>query len=237
MRTSWSNRRTPISQAPARKEEEDRRHSGAPERFRQYARPREYPARRGSQARAKCRVVRGAFQGAGRFRPWPRESWTPRFCRSLKLRFRKAALRSATWVDCRADKVARALAALERRPPEASARQVGAIVSACALGYLDLRFEGLWRSAPPRAAAWLEAFAAGAPAFAATRFRARRVARETTKARRASPPGAKIESDRLRTCSSGRRGSATSSYRPSAPDSFCFGAAHRDIRPWRRCCW
>jgi hypothetical protein len=42
---------------------------------------------------------------------------------------------------------------------------------ACALGYLDLRFEGLWRSDHPRLVAWLEAFSAGVPAFEATRFR------------------------------------------------------------------
>ncbi|MGD0643242.1 MAG: glutathione S-transferase N-terminal domain-containing protein [Roseiarcus sp.] len=87
-------------------------------------------------------------------------------------RFREPALRSTKWLDHQADKVTRALAALEKRPPESSARHVGAIALACALGYLDLRFEGLWRSAHPRLAAWLEAFAAGVPAFEATRFRA-----------------------------------------------------------------
>ncbi|MGO4869203.1 MAG: glutathione S-transferase family protein [Roseiarcus sp.] len=89
-----------------------------------------------------------------------------------ELRFREPALRSAKWLDYQADKVTRALAALEERPPEASERHVGAIALACALGYLDLRFEGLWRSGHPRLAAWLEAFAAGVPAFEATRFHA-----------------------------------------------------------------
>ena len=86
-------------------------------------------------------------------------------------RFRDAAMRSAKWLDHQAGKVARALAALEARPPEASARHAGAIALACALGYLDLRFEGLWRSDHPRLVAWLEAFSAGVPAFEATRFR------------------------------------------------------------------
>ena len=88
-----------------------------------------------------------------------------------ELRHRDPALRSAAWLDYQADKVTRALAALEGRPPEASARHIGAIALACALGYLDLRFEGLWRSAHPRLVAWLDAFAAGVPAFDATRPR------------------------------------------------------------------
>src|SRR5208282_1279250 len=87
-----------------------------------------------------------------------------------ELRRREPALRSAAWLDYQADKVTRALAALEKRPPEASARHVGAIALACALGYLDLRFDGRWRSAHPRLVAWLEAFAAAVPAFEATRF-------------------------------------------------------------------
>jgi glutathione S-transferase len=88
-----------------------------------------------------------------------------------ELRYRDPSLRSAKWLDYQADKATRALAALEKRPPEALARHIGAIALACALGYLDLRFEGLWRSAHPRLVAWLEAFSAGVPAFEATRFR------------------------------------------------------------------
>jgi glutathione S-transferase len=88
-----------------------------------------------------------------------------------ELRYRDPSLRSAKWLDYQADKATRAVAALEKRPPEASARHIGAIALACALGYLDLRFEGLWRSAHPRLVAWLEAFSAGVPAFEATRFR------------------------------------------------------------------
>lgn len=86
-------------------------------------------------------------------------------------RFREPEERSAKWLSYQADKVARALAALEERPPEASARHVGAVALACALGYLDLRFEGLWRSGCPRLVAWLDAFSAAVPAFEATRFR------------------------------------------------------------------
>ena len=53
-------------------------------------------------------------------------------------------------------------AAAGRRDP------VGAIALACALGYLDLRFAGEWRAGHPRLVAWLDAFAAAVPAFAAT---------------------------------------------------------------------
>ncbi len=89
----------------------------------------------------------------------------------FELRIREAAIRSAKWLDYQAGKVTRGLAALEARPPESDARDVGAIALACALGYLDLRFEGRWRADRPRLAAWLEAFSAGVPAFEATRFR------------------------------------------------------------------
>jgi len=85
-------------------------------------------------------------------------------------RFRQPTERSASWVGRQADKVSRALAALEADPPEASARHVGAIALACALGYLALRFEGRWRAGHPRLVAWLDAFAEGVPAFATTRY-------------------------------------------------------------------
>ena len=47
----------------------------------------------------------------------------------------------------------------------------GTIALACALGYLDLRFEGAWRADHPRLVAWLEVFAEATPSFEATRFR------------------------------------------------------------------
>ena len=58
---------------------------------------------------------------------------------------------------------------LEQAPLDDLAN-VGAIALACALGYLDLRFEGAWRADHPRLVAWLEKFAAATPAFEATRF-------------------------------------------------------------------
>jgi glutathione S-transferase len=85
-------------------------------------------------------------------------------------RMRESAERSAKWVAYQAEKTTRALTALEARPPAARQVDVGAIAIACALGYLDLRFAGEWRSAHPKLVAWLDGFAAAVPAFAATAF-------------------------------------------------------------------
>ena len=55
--------------------------------------------------------------------------------------------------------VARALDALERDPPGA-AWDIGTITVACALGYIDFRFESdAWRQGRPRLAAWYAAVA------------------------------------------------------------------------------
>ena len=86
-------------------------------------------------------------------------------------RMREPAERSTKWVDYQAGKVTRALAALEAQPPrDGAAPDVGAIALACALGYLDLRFAGKWRADHPRLVAWLDAFAAATPAYAATAY-------------------------------------------------------------------
>lgn len=83
-------------------------------------------------------------------------------------RFRAEDRRDAKWTSHQAGKVERALAAFEHAPPEGP-RTVADIGLACALGYLDLRFGGLWRDAHPRLVAWLDAFAAEVPAFEKTR--------------------------------------------------------------------
>jgi glutathione S-transferase len=88
-------------------------------------------------------------------------------------RWRAAEHHEAKWMDHQSGKVARALAALEADPPRVNATpHVGQIATACALGYLDLRFQGRWRAGHPRLVAWLDAFAAAVPAFAATRVAA-----------------------------------------------------------------
>ena len=92
-------------------------------------------------------------------------------------RWRPAERHEPKWVDHQAGKVARTLTALEAAPPALTAAppaltatpDVGQIALACALGYRDFRFEGTWRRDHPRLVAWLDAFAARVPAFAATK--------------------------------------------------------------------
>ncbi len=88
-----------------------------------------------------------------------------------EVRFRPEEGRNAAWVENQAGKVARALAALETAPPAYERPRIGEIALACALGYLDLRFEGRWRGNYPALVAWLDAFAAKVPSFEATRVK------------------------------------------------------------------
>lgn len=88
-----------------------------------------------------------------------------------EVRFRPEESRNAAWVENQAGKVARALAALEAAPPAYDRPRIGEIALACALGYLDLRFEGKWRVDHPALVAWLDGFAARVPAFETTRFK------------------------------------------------------------------
>jgi len=76
--------------------------------------------------------------------------------------------RSETWIAHQSGKIERALMAFEPAPPE-ELSDVGTIALACALGYLDLRFEGKWRADHPRLVAWLDAFSSAVPSFEATR--------------------------------------------------------------------
>jgi hypothetical protein len=72
-----------------------------------------------------------------------------------------------------AGKVARGLKAFEAAPPQTSVvsapADTGEIALACALGYLDLRFSGIWREDHPALVEWLDGFAARVPSFEATR--------------------------------------------------------------------
>lgn len=84
-------------------------------------------------------------------------------------RYRHEHERSHSWVERQAERVAAALAHLEAKPPVATgAPTVGTIALACALGYLDFRFEGAWRRSYPAMVAWLDAFRAAVPAYDAT---------------------------------------------------------------------
>ena len=84
-------------------------------------------------------------------------------------RYRPPEKHEQKWLDLQAGKVARGLAALEAAPPQLDTPpNVGQITVACVLGYRDFRFAGSWRKDHPRLVAWLTAFAARVPAFAAT---------------------------------------------------------------------
>jgi glutathione S-transferase len=81
-----------------------------------------------------------------------------------------AAQQNAAWLANFALKVETSLAAIEREAGELEAAPfgIGHIGVACALGYLDFRFEDLgWRNGRPRAAAWFERVAQR-PSFVAT---------------------------------------------------------------------
>lgn len=86
-------------------------------------------------------------------------------------RFREESTRDAKWVAYQGEKVTRALAAFEARPPEEGMRSIADLSLACALGYLDLRFAGAWREQHLKLVAWLDRFATEVPAFEATRFK------------------------------------------------------------------
>jgi glutathione S-transferase len=81
---------------------------------------------------------------------------------------RRAELRDQDAIDLQRGKIDRALASLESAPPSGPVT-IGQIAVACALGYLDLRFEGAWRARCPKLVAWLAEFEKQVPAFAATR--------------------------------------------------------------------
>ncbi len=83
-------------------------------------------------------------------------------------RFRPESKHEPTWVSHQAGKIERALAAFERMTPEGP-RTVADIALACALGYLDMRFDGAWREDHPRLVTWLANFAAEVPSFETTR--------------------------------------------------------------------
>jgi glutathione S-transferase len=88
-------------------------------------------------------------------------------------RWRKAEHHEPKWLEHQAGKVTRGLAALEAAPPPLDGiPDVGQIALACALGYRDVRFAGSWRRDHPRLVAWLDAFAARVPEFAATKVTA-----------------------------------------------------------------
>lgn len=82
-------------------------------------------------------------------------------------RFRPEEKHHEPWLDYQAEKVTRALDALEHDLPQAGV-DIGTIALACALGYLDFRFGAGWRENHPRLVAWFETVAPEIPGFAAS---------------------------------------------------------------------
>jgi glutathione S-transferase len=88
-------------------------------------------------------------------------------------RFRPEEKWHAVWMERQQGKIDRALALLEKDPPQWGATpDYGHITVACALGYLDFRHEGKWRAGHPKLVAWLDRFATAVPAFEETRPKA-----------------------------------------------------------------
>lgn len=86
-------------------------------------------------------------------------------------RMRPEDKRHEDWLSYQADKVKRSLDHLSTNPPSlAGDLTIGHVAIACALGYLDLRFDGKWRESYPTLVTWLDTFDARVPAFAATKF-------------------------------------------------------------------
>jgi glutathione S-transferase len=85
-----------------------------------------------------------------------------------EISWREPEKRSDKWTAHQSDKIARALRAFEKAPPE-ELSDVATIALACALGYLDLRFEGVWRREHARLVDWLAVFSDATPSFEATR--------------------------------------------------------------------
>ena len=88
-------------------------------------------------------------------------------------RWRPDDRREQKWLDHQRGKVERALKAAEATMSTPSRNiHIGHVALACALGYLDLRFDGRWRQDHPKLAAWLADFEARVPAYAETRVTA-----------------------------------------------------------------
>ena len=88
-------------------------------------------------------------------------------------RWRSEDRHEAKWLAHQADKVERGLAEAEaHHATPTSAHHIGDIALACALGYLDLRLGGRWRTGHPKLVAWLADFEKRVPAFAKTQVAA-----------------------------------------------------------------
>ncbi|MHC8495233.1 glutathione S-transferase [Thalassospira sp. SM2505] len=86
-------------------------------------------------------------------------------------RMRPEDKRHDDWLSYQSDKVKRSLDHLSANAPSLEGDlTIGHVAIACALGYLDLRFDGKWRETYPTLISWLDAFRARVPAFDETKF-------------------------------------------------------------------
>jgi glutathione S-transferase len=85
-------------------------------------------------------------------------------------RFRPEEHHVQKWLDHQKGKIDRALVHAEATlsTPREGLPNIGEITLACALGYMDFRFQGSWRASYPKLVAWLDHFATRTPAYAAT---------------------------------------------------------------------
>ena len=114
--------------------------------------------------------------GASRFGVLTRQALADGIAEAALLQVYEARIRelehhSARWLDLQAGKVARGLAAVEATLDRYGANDIAGIALACALGYLDLRFAGNWRSGHPKLVAWLADFGRSTPSFEKTRVK------------------------------------------------------------------
>jgi glutathione S-transferase len=87
-------------------------------------------------------------------------------------RYRAQDRHEPKWLDLQSGKVTRGLDDAEANlSAPGQDLHVGQVALACALGYLDLRFDGRWRNSYPRLVAWLDDFSARVPAFEKTRMK------------------------------------------------------------------
>lgn len=82
-------------------------------------------------------------------------------------RHHEGAALSQPWMDYQREKVTRSLSSVAADMNILSgAPHVGHIALACALAYLDYRFDGYWRPDHPGLVDWLDSFVATVPSFA-----------------------------------------------------------------------
>jgi glutathione S-transferase len=85
-------------------------------------------------------------------------------------RFRPEEKAHEPWLERQRSKIGLSVDALEASPPAWGASpDYGHLTLAAALGYLDFRHDGKWRSGHPKLVAWLDQFAKAVPAFEETR--------------------------------------------------------------------